>query len=232
MKGYLTMKKYAQFLTLAASLLAMDFATAQTAYIRDTLYVPLRSGQSNAYRIVHKGLKTGSVLQVLEVSEDKNYTRVKTSKGIEGWLQSQYLSYEPVASIKLARAEANVAKLTTANQQLTKEKNELTAQLQTTSSKAGGLDKQNSALSKELNEIKTIAGNALKLNEDNIRLTEDNQLLKTRIDLLEAENLRLQEDKTRDEWLTGATIAFVFALLGWFLSTRKSKKTGWGNSGL
>lgn len=226
------MKNILKIVTLAGSLLAMDFASAQTAYIRDTLYVPLRSGQGTAFRIVHKGLKTGSKLTVLEVSEDENYTKVSTSKGIEGWIQSQYLSYEPVASIKLAIAEAKLEKLAAENKELNTRRSELSGTKSELQKSVVILENENEKLSSELKRITEISQNAIKLSEDNRKLTESTQLLKNKIDLLEADNIRLQNDSTKSMWLTGASIAFVFTCLGWVIATRKRKDSGWGNSGL
>lgn len=231
-KGSILMKNLIKIITIVSSILAMDFAAAQTAYVRDTLYVPLRSGQGNTFRIVHKGLKTGSKLSVIEVSEDTNYTKVITSKGVEGWLQSQYLSYEPVASIKLAAAEKQLAKLTAQNKELKSTRKELSSKSSGLSSSVSQLEKENKQLASELKRITEISENAIKLNEDNRELTESTQLLKTKIDLLEADNARLQNDKTKSMWLTGASIAFVFTFTGWFLSTRRRKDSSWGNSGL
>ncbi|WP_284380109.1 TIGR04211 family SH3 domain-containing protein [Litoribrevibacter albus] len=226
------MKKLFKIITLAGSLLAMDIASAQTAYIRDTLYVPLRSGQGTAFRIVHKGLKTGSKLTVLEVSEDENYTKVMTTKGVEGWIQSQYLSYEPVASIKLEEAEAQLAKLIEQNKELKSNRKELSGAKSGLEQSVTRLEKENAELSSQLKEITEVSANAIKLNEDNRKLTESTQLLKNKIDLLEADNIRLKNDTTKSMWLTGASIAFVFTCLGWIIATRKRKDSGWGNSGL
>ena len=41
---------------------------AETVYIRDTLYVPLRGGQSSEHRILHKGIPSGTELELLEVN--------------------------------------------------------------------------------------------------------------------------------------------------------------------
>lgn len=226
------MKQLIKILTLAGSMMAMDFAAAQTAYIRDTLYVPLRSGQGTSFRIVHRGLKTGTKLSVLEVSEDEKYTKVVTSKGIEGWIQSQYISYEPVASIKLAAAEAKLAKLMEENKELNTRRSELTGSKSELQKSVVILENENAKLSSELKRITEISANAIKLSEDNRKLTESTQLLKNKIDLLEADNLRLQNDRTKSMWLTGASIAFVFTCLGWIIATRKRKDSGWGNSGL
>ena len=177
-------------------------------------------------------MRSGSKLEVLQVSEESGYTKVRTSKGIEGWLQNQYLSYEPVASLKLITAEKEIARLTTDNKALSSSRNELSGKSSNLSSLVKKLEKENASLTKELNEIKTISSGALKLNEDNLKLTESTQLLKTKIDLLEADNTRLQGDKTKSMWLTGASIAFIGICFGWFFSSRKRKGGSWGNSGL
>lgn len=226
------MKNLLKVLLIGGSILASDLVAAQTAYVRDTIYVPLRSGQGSSYRIVHKGLKTGSRLEVLEASEDSGYTKVRTAKGIEGWLQNQYLSFEPVASLKLEAAEKKIANLTEQNKLLSSTQSELSGKSQSLSSKVNALQTENAKLTSELNVIKEISANSLKLNEDNIKLTESTQLLKTKIDLLEADNIRLQDDKTKSMWLTGASIAFIGICFGWFFASRKRKGGGWGNSGL
>ena len=43
-------------------------ASADTVYVRDTLYVPLRGGQSQEHRILHRGLRSGSVSRVLPLA--------------------------------------------------------------------------------------------------------------------------------------------------------------------
>ena len=70
---------------------------ADTVYVRDEIYVPLRGGQSTEHRILHKGIRSGTSLNRMEINEDSGYTHVKLENGLEGWIQSQYLSEEPIA---------------------------------------------------------------------------------------------------------------------------------------
>jgi SH3 domain protein len=105
-------------LLIAGLLLSGEVFSQQTIYIRDMLYVPMRSGQGTQYRIVHKGLVSGTPLAVLELSEDNTYTKVRTPKGTEGWVQSQYLSKEPSARNQLKLAKIYIASLHTDNDAL------------------------------------------------------------------------------------------------------------------
>ena len=68
-----------------------QFSLTDEVYIRDTLYVPLREGESSEHRIIHRGIKSGTALERLKINEQTGYTRVQTGKGLEGWLLTQYL---------------------------------------------------------------------------------------------------------------------------------------------
>ncbi|WP_156506262.1 TIGR04211 family SH3 domain-containing protein, partial [Oleiphilus sp. HI0117] len=90
--------------------LAISSASAETMYIDDTLLVPLRSGEGVGFRIVHKGLKSGTKLEIIE-KLSSGYAHVKTPSGIEGYLPSRYLTAQPIAKVKLAQANQELAKL-------------------------------------------------------------------------------------------------------------------------
>ena len=103
------MKRIVLLLFILAS--SSQLYSAETRYIRDELYVPLRSGQTTQHRIVHKGLVSGTPLTIIAVSDDKLYSQVRTSKGIEGWIQTQYLSDSPAGRDLLKVAERKLATL-------------------------------------------------------------------------------------------------------------------------
>ena len=111
---------------LITGLMAAPSSYAEkTLYIRDTLYVPLRSGQSTQYRIVHKGLPSGTAVIELENNEETGYSRVRTPKGTEGWIQTQYLMDQPSARNALAKARVDLEKLKDRNQELSQQLNNL-----------------------------------------------------------------------------------------------------------
>jgi SH3 domain protein len=76
-------------------------AEQKTVYVSDIFYVPLRSGNSNKHRIIHRGLKSGTPLTLIESDLETKLSRVSTSTGIEGWIQSQYLSETMIARTQL-----------------------------------------------------------------------------------------------------------------------------------
>ena len=213
------MKKVSQlsciFAALIVALLYSHTALSQTktAYIKDTLYVPIRSGDSNQYRILHKGLKSGTKLSIIEENDDKTWVKVTTESGIEGWLPSQFISNTKTANLLVdsykndaekARKELNELKMSYAS---TGEK------LKKESSTAEEYFNENTRLTLELQKIKSISSNAIAMDKNYQNLLEQHELLKTKYDTLFAENENLKADQRLSFLLYGAGLL----ILGMFL---------------
>ena len=229
-----TATKHLFSLALAGLLLITCFGfssqaiSQETRYIRDTLFVPLRSGQSYKHRIVHKGLVSGTALTLLELSEDESYSFVKTEQGIEGWLQSQYLTDQPSARSQLATVQAHNQKLQTQNLAMNKELDSLKKQYADAKLAVSKLTQQQQSTSEELTEIKDISANALTLKQDNKRLLQQNQELLNEVDMLKADNQRLNDSIDNEDFMNGALavlIGVIITLLVPRLWPRKS--TDW-----
>ena len=200
-------------LLIAGLLLSGEVFSQQTIYIRDMLYVPLRSGQGTQFRIVHKGLVSGTPLAVLEVSEDNTYTKVRTPKGIEGWVQSQYLSKEPSARNQLKLAKVSIASLQSDNDALSKKLSSLHSKDKSTTKQFNTTVSKNEKLEKELQRIKEISAKAIHLNSDNQRLLNDNQKLKNELDVVSADNQRLNDEKSSDSFMNGAFAVLIGVMI-------------------
>jgi len=187
--------------------------SAEVRYIRDSLQVPLRSGQTTQHRIVHKGLSSGTKLQLQETSDNGRYSRVTTERGIDGWLQSQYLSTEPSGRDLYKRAQISLKKLTTANESLKKQLQQLNEQYSVTEKQLGALNTKSGELSTELQQVKDISANAIRLNSDNHQLLEDNQQLKNDLDILATNNRRLRDDDSNDAFLNGAFVLLIGVMI-------------------
>ena len=181
-------------------------------YIRDYLYVPLRSGESNSHRIVHKGLRSGSFVILLKTNDESEFSLVRTPKGVEGWIPTQYLMEEPPASIKLKEAEKTIQQLSSqagpiGDKLVAAEKSnrELTRKVQK-------LEEENNQLNKELVHIKELSSNTLQLDSDNKKLLNDYQMVKNKRDTLKLENQRLEENLKNEEFINGA-LAVIFGII-------------------
>ncbi len=201
-------------------------AAADTRYISDLMYVPLRSGPSGEHRIIHWGLPSGMTLEVLE-DESAQFTRVRTEDGMEGWIPSQYLVAEPVAADRLARAESEIERLESL---LGGDTSILAAELEEARQEA----RRNAesaetvfALEAQLEEIRRVSASAIATQEENVRLAEANAALRRGHEDLEARTERLQGEVDMWWMLAGGGLILAGLLLGIWLGSRSRRRSGW-----
>ncbi|MBU6954353.1 MULTISPECIES: TIGR04211 family SH3 domain-containing protein [unclassified Hahella] len=213
---------------LLAGLLISSFAFADTKYIDDTMYAPLRSGQGLEFRIVHKGVKSGTPVEHLQTNAESGYSLIRTPEGIEGWLPTRFLINEPVARDKLNRMTQQYTAL---QQKFNDLQNEY-SQIKGENSNLGGareqLEKSNKELQLELSNIKRISENAIALDTRNRELRESNEKLKNEVELLSAENLRLKDSDERDKMLLGGGLVLLGVIIALIVPMfKREKKAGW-----
>jgi SH3 domain protein len=200
-------------------------AQARTVWVDDQLYLPVRAGAGTQYRIIENAVPSGTPLELIETT-DSGYTRVRTPKGNEGWVSSQYLSDTPIAKDKLKRA----------NQQLEQAQNELaqtreqlasvTKERDSLASSESSLSDRSASLQEELKRIKSIAADSINLNRRNRELREENQKIRNDLEVLTAENERLEASKESDFMLLGAGLVLGGVLLALILPMLKpTRKT-------
>jgi SH3 domain protein len=208
---------------LILGLLVLYPAVAEKRYVKDVLTINLRSGPGDEYKVI-KGLKSGSHLQLIEESEDGNYSRITTDKGLEGWALTRYLVNEPVAFEKLILTQRELAK---AKSDLTDVKNKYTStkkELSDANRSASGLSKDKSTQAKELAYIKKVSANAINLDKKNQELMTKNLDLKNSVDVLRAENERLQGNKDLNYILMGGFLVALGLFLGWLIPKLGGRK--------
>lgn len=224
-----TVKPFKKIFTLLlflglANALAPEVLAQETRYVADVLYVPLRSGAGNQYRIINAALRSGTELKFLEETEDGSWAKVVTPNEVEGWIPTQYIMSERPAQLeltetiaKLARVEQDNELLAQKNEQLIEENNTLQNQSATDSS-------SRESMAKELQRIKEISREALALKDNNIELLEKNQLLQTQRDALIAENEILESDQSTDFMLYGAGLVVLGVILALAIPALVPKK--------
>lgn len=213
---------------LTSILLLILFTSAAAAvekrYVNDELWLPLRTGPGQEYRIV-KSLQSGEHLIFIEQLEDSDYTKVKTDKGDEGFVLTRFLVDEPVAKEKLILAQRELETVREQLQQAEQQRNELQQQLDSTSNSSESLQQQNSELQQELNRISAISENALALDEKAKKLTLRNQDLEIQVEALTAENAQLRDDNRYSYLIYGGGLVIIGILAGLILPALRSKRS-------
>ena len=216
------------FITLMIGLVLMSEAAhaVEKRYVSDQLFIQLRSGASNAHRIL-KVLQSGEHLIFL--GEEGDFTHVKTSKGIEGWVRTQYLVNQPVAKENLIFAKRELenlkAELTTTKEQ----RDQLRSDLENTKSERADASRSKTELERELERIKNVSENALALDDKARKLTVRNQELELQVETLSAENQQLRKDSTQAYLIYGGGLVFAGIFAGLVLPNLRSRRSnsGW-----
>jgi SH3 domain protein len=209
------MRKLVPGLVLAASVLFCASAPAATMYISDQFSVPLRRGPSNSHRILHAGLPSGTALEVISQDAAAGFTQVRTPNGTEGWIETHYLSAQPIARDRLAAADRRVETLET---QL--------KSLRGSEGRASDLSKQTEKLQTELTEVRRISATSLANYEENKQLKASNETLQTQVTQL-TERVRQLERNIMLRWmLAGGALVLLGLLLGAWIKSRP-KRSSW-----
>jgi SH3 domain protein len=213
---------------LLATLFLYTEAHAETVYVTDSFYAPMRSGKTNRYRII-LNLKSGSPLTLISHDKESGYSNVRTPKGTEGWILTKDLINEPTAAYKLEALEKDLVNWKSDKQSVIQASAKLREDNAALSAANQALEKLNENLKTEVVHIKKISGNALNINQRNQELTEENQQLQNETDLLKAENNRLKDDTNHDFFLMGAGILGLGLVLGLIIPSLKPKRkdVGW-----
>ncbi len=202
----------------------------QVRYISDKQLIPVRSGASNSYRIINRGLPSGTRLTVHETSEDGVWARITTDSGEEGWLRAQYLMSDTPAKTRLARAQAQMEKLQTKNTELEAQLAALQSEHSDLSQQASESDSSLSTVTEELAQLKQVSGRAVQLDSENRRLTEANEGLRAEVDTIKAEAQRLQDKLQKRTFLHGAfavLLGVIITLLVPRLWPKRRRNDGW-----
>ncbi|WP_158224751.1 TIGR04211 family SH3 domain-containing protein [Agaribacterium haliotis] len=216
------MKKLATFFA-CAWLFAGANAQATSLWVKDVVYVPLRSGPSSQNRILHKGLISGTEVKAIG-GREQGWIEVRTKNGREGWLPEQYLLDQPTAQIKLLKAQKVASDASAKLSELETLQTSLSAELRDTKKQLEQTEKEKQQFNLELHRIKSISSGAIELDQNYQKLLEQHQLLQTENDSLNAENATLKADRRSSYMYNGAILIIIGMLMAVIIPRLKPKK--------
>lgn len=214
--------RYFTMAAMAFFLFASQPALAKTAYIHDVLRVDMRAGPTNGYKITNF-LRSGTPLTVLEESNDGKWIKVQY-RSQTGWIQSQYLTYTPIAADRLEQANQKLTTLESENSSLKTELAETQEKLRTLQSMRNKLDSSNTTLQQELENLQRISKNAVNTERSYRKLQESTELLKVELENLKAENAILKDDNLKEGIKWGVIAVIVGALMAVMIPKMSGRK--------
>lgn len=188
----------------------------------------MRNGQGVKFAI-RKMLTSGTKLDVIE-TDPTGYSKVRTSNGTEGWVLTRYLDNMPSSRDRLAASEQKVANLELEIAQYKSEIEALSSQNSDTGYQNLTLTETSQRLSKELENLRRTASNAVALDNENRLLKEGLQEKEHEAQLLIIENSALKDNNAKTWFLVGAAVLIAGLLLGLIIPRlRFHKKSSWGS---
>ena len=199
-------------------------------YVTDEIFTPIRTGPGGDYRIINKGLRSGTAVTFHGITDDGVWAEVETKGGTRGFLRAQYLQTEVPRANQLNILEAELAaskdRAATLQQNLNEAMEQLTSSDSDMSSTATALAETRA----ELDEIKRISANAIQLDQLTKELTGKLEDASARNDLLTLENARLEDRVASNQHLQGALsviAGILIALLIPRLIMKRRRNDGW-----
>lgn len=224
-------KSASLWVLLASTVLCLPAANAQdTQYISDMVLVPVRSGAGSDYRIVNRGLPSGTALLIYGQSDDGEWTEVETRGGTRGWIPTQYLQQEPPAGLLINDMRLELEQVRGERDRVVSQLNQSSSEVNEADETIVSLNTRLESTEAELTEVKRVSAAALDLDLMNQQLVAELESERSDADLLRLENVRLRERIANNQIMDGALavlLGVILAIVAPRLWPKKKRQDGW-----
>jgi len=202
-------------------MLATGLAHAETVYVTDNLNLSIRNAPDNEAKVV-KLIATGTPLTVVGEKTKSGFTPVRTSDGVEGYIQTRQTMKEPPAREQIEDNLKTLKTLQSENLSLKAELKIVKDSITPGTSLEKSLASERDHLSMELTELKQAAAGVVQLKNERDELQERVVNAERKVGQLELENTALKDTSNQDWFLYGGFLVFFSVILGFILP-----KLGW-----
>jgi len=224
-------KSASLWVLVAMTVLCLPAANAQdTQYISDMVLVPVRSGAGSDYRIVNRGLPSGTALLIYGQSDDGERTEVETRGGTRGWIPTQYLQQEPPAGLLINDMRLELEQVRGERDRVVSQLNQSSSEVNEADETIVSLNTRLESTKAELTEVKRVSAAALDLDLMNQQLVAELESERSEADLLRLENVRLRERIANNQIMDGALavlLGVILAIVAPRLWPKKKRQDGW-----
>jgi len=202
----------------------------EIAFVSDELSIVVGSGDGSSHRII-SSLKRGKKVNILERNPDSGYSKVKLSDTRDGWVLSRLLVSTPSAKSQLTKLESHLIN----TQQEAAEAKEKLASLSEQNlgldTRTSELEQLNTRLSRELEDLKNTASNAVEILQQRDLLQQRVVTIERELERFKRENDVLKNSDSQDWFLMGAAVLALGLLLGFILPKLSwRRKSSWQSS--
>ncbi len=189
---------------------------AKTVYVTDSMKFTLRSSESNRSKIL-KMLPSGTALTLLKQNNNTHYSKVRTSSGVEGYILTRHTLNKPISKWYLNKANKKLETLQQESELIKQELAQLKGNNNDTLSSNQALSQERDQLSKELNDLRQTAANAVQLKHDRDQSRKKIITLSNELKEVSHENQMLKDSANQDWFLYGGILSLFGVILGFIL---------------
>ena len=213
---------------LLGILICHNASSDQAIYVSDQFSIPLRAGPDVKERIIRTKITSGTKLQKLDGPLENNYIKVRTSQGEIGWLPAEFVVTEPPSKLLLGKQKEYVKALSSELNTARKKADLLQNSAIEINDANEELRTRIATLEAELLNIKALASDTIKINQDNSILKDTNQRLRSSLLQLTEREKTLSKTSRYLDFLIGGGLIGAGLIIGLLLKNRR-KSTGWTN---
>jgi len=212
-KGSIVKKILTVFFILISTI---SLVNAKTVYVTDSIKYTLRSSENNRSKIL-KMLPSGTTLTIVSENAGSGYTKVRTKSGIEGFVLTRHTQNKPISLWYLNKANKKMATLQKEFNLAKQELNQLVGNNDQTLSSNQSLSIERDNLSKELNDLRQTAANAVQLKHQRDQLQERVISVERELQQIKRQNQTLEDSANQDWFLYGGILSLFGVILGFIL---------------
>jgi SH3 domain protein len=195
---------------------------AETVYVTENFEITMRTGPGVDRKIISL-IQSGNGLQVLE--KEKDWSRVKTRNGKEGWVLNRYLTPNEPCEMVLGRVKQEYAAMGVKYEQMKTQLDDLRQSKKTTDTDLSQSRQERDQLSAAYESLKKESSEFLQLKEKHKQVVAELEAEKTKSAKLDEENMQMKRSRIIQWVLTGGGIMLIGFFIGIFSSSRRKSRS-------
>jgi len=195
---------------------------AETVYVTENFEITMRTGPGVDRKIISL-VQSGNGLQVLE--KGKDWSRVRTHNGKEGWVLNRYLTPNEPCEMVLDRVKKEYDAMVVKYEEMKTQLDDLQQSKKTTDSDLSQSRQERDSLSAAYESLKKESSDFLQLKENHKQVVAELEAEKTKSAKLDEENMQMKRSRIIQWVLTGGGIMLIGFFIGIFSSSRRKSRS-------
>ncbi len=201
-------------------------AAKNIQYVSDDLTIPMRSGTTNAHKIL-KFLNSGTAVEIIEATDDNQYVLVTLLEdgSKTGWVESRLLMPQKSARDRLVLARKKNQSVKDKLQILKKELADIKSQNTDLQSIQSRLENKIKSLQNTLTRLRENASDPIRIADENEQLQQQLAEAQAKVEDLTQVNTILGDQNIKQWFMIGAAVSIGSLILGLLITRIRWKKS-------